>query len=108
MRIELALLSLIAWSQVASGDEIDFTRDIQPLFQQHCLKCHGGVRRAGGLSLSVMSGAQLAGDSGKAMLVAGKPGESEIFRRVTTTDADERMPAEQPPLEPAQIEKLRR
>lgn len=109
MRIELALLSLFAWSQVAQGgDGIDFTRDIQPLFQQHCLKCHGGVRRAGGLSLSVMSGAQLTGDSGKAMIVAGKPDASELLRRVTTTDADERMPAEQPPLNPAQIDKLRR
>jgi hypothetical protein len=109
MRIELALLSLIAWSQVAEGgDGIGFTRDILPLFQQHCLKCHGGVRRAGGLSLSVMSGAHLTGDSGKAMIVAGQPEQSELFRRVTTTGADERMPAEQPPLNPAQIDTLRR
>src|SRR5207253_8246805 len=95
--------------QVAcGGDEVDFTRDIQPLFKQHCMKCHGGVRSAGGLSLLAASVAHRAGDSGRPLIVAGKPGESELLRRVTAADANERMPAEQPPLEPAQINKLRR
>jgi hypothetical protein len=48
-----------------------------------------------------------AGDSGKSPLVPGKPDESELFRRVTTADADERMPPESPPLPADAIAKLR-
>ena len=102
------LLSLAAAHTAWADEEVDFTRDIQPLLQQHCLKCHGGVRRAGGLSLLAARGAQPAGDSGRPLVVAGKPGESELLRRVTTDDADERMPAESPPLAQRETVRLRR
>src|SRR5262245_49049950 len=100
----LVLLAQLACAAVACGEErIDFTRHIQPLLQQHCTKCHGGVRRQGGLSLIGARGKQGAGESGKPLLVAGKPAESELYRRVTAADADERMPAEGEPLAPAEI-----
>ena len=86
---------------------IEFARDIQPLLTKHCTRCHGGVQRAGGLLLLPAAGMPAAGESGKQPLVAGKPDESELFRRVTTPDADQRMPAERPPLAPADIAKLR-
>jgi hypothetical protein len=35
------------------GDRpISFLRDIQPLFNQHCIQCHQGIRPAGGLDFS--------------------------------------------------------
>ena len=84
-----------------------FRADIQPLLTQHCTQCHGGVRGAGGLLLLPAGGMPAAGDSGKPPVVPGKPEESELFRRVTTADADERMPAGSPPLPPEAIAKLR-
>jgi hypothetical protein len=102
------LLACVASQRAASADEaIDFLRDIQPILHQHCAKCHGGVKRAGGLSL-LAGGGELTGDSGNPLLVSGKPHESELFRRVTAADADERMPAESPPLAPEEVAKLRR
>jgi hypothetical protein len=103
------LIACVAGTTLARADEaIEFARDIQPLFQKHCLKCHGGVRRAGGLSLLAARGSQSGGDSGKPLVVAGKAEEGELIRRVTAEDPDERMPAESPPLTADEITRLRR
>jgi len=97
--------SLLVLAGVAHGEEIiEFARDIQPILQRHCTKCHGGVRREAGLSLQAPGG---VGESGQRLIVAGNPDESELMRRVVATDPDERMPAEGPPLSPDQIAKLR-
>ncbi len=104
----VALVSLAACWATGRGDErVEFARDIQPLLTKHCTQCHGGVRKAGGLLLLPAGGIPAAGDSGKSPLVPGKPDESELLRRVTTADADERMPAKGPPLAPDAIAKLR-
>src|SRR5581483_708680 len=60
------------------------------------------------LLLLPAAGMPAAGDSGKPSLVPGKPDASELFRRITTADADERMPADKPPLSSEQIATLRR
>jgi hypothetical protein len=97
---------LVLASAESRGEElIDFARDIQPILQRHCTQCHGGVRREAGLSLLAPGG---SGESGKQLIVPGKPDASELLRRVTTADADERMPAEQPPLAADQVAQLRR
>ena len=36
-----------------NGPGIDFIRDIQPLFAQHCLTCHGSKKQQAGLRLDV-------------------------------------------------------
>ena len=112
MRVSLivvvALSTRLVWGASGRGDErVDFVRDIQPLLNKHCTQCHGGVRRAGGLLLLPAIGMPAAGDSGKSPLVPGKPDDSELFRRVTTVDADERMPPESPSLPADAIDKLR-
>lgn len=105
----LVIVCQFDWQSAARADDsIDFTRDIQPLLTQHCTRCHGGVQRAGGLLLLPSGGMPSAGESGKPPLVPGKPNESELFRRLTTTDIDERMPAESLPLESQVIAKVRR
>ena len=98
-----AALSVMA----AGSEQVDFARDIQPLLTKHCLRCHGGVRRAGNLRLMPAGGMPAAGDSGQSPLVPGKPEESELFRRLTSSDADVRMPAENPPLSHEEIAKFR-
>src|SRR5262245_34230692 len=101
----LALQHLAILSLPALADQpIDFARDIQPIFRQHCVKCHGGVHREGGLSLLAHGGANWAADSGKSVVVAGNADDSELIRRVTSDDADERMPAGKPPLAAQEIE----
>lgn len=112
-RIMTALIttSIMALAVVVRAEQpaevVDYQRDIRPIFQQHCTKCHGGVRREAGLSFLSESGLA-SSESGKPVIIAGKPDESELVRRVTAPDPDIRMPAGQPPLTTPEVQKLRR
>jgi mono/diheme cytochrome c family protein len=73
---------------------VDFTRDVRPLLSQHCFACHGpdaGSREAG-LRLDRADAACAELDSGTFAVVPGKPEASELIARITTDDADLRMP----------------
>ena len=76
----------------ATGERISFNQTIRPLLQQHCSACHGGVKAAGGISFVYKDRAFGKGDSGEPIIVAGHPEESELIRRVTAHDEEERMP----------------
>jgi mono/diheme cytochrome c family protein len=92
-----------------AGDKptLSFDRDIRPILAEHCIGCHGGDKPEGGFQLTSRESALKPTESGHHAIVPGKPGESEMIRRLTAT-GDERMPpAEKEPLKPAEIEKLR-
>ncbi|SET55286.1 hypothetical protein SAMN05216326_1362 [Nitrosomonas marina] len=42
------------------GMQIEFTRDIKPIFDRHCVSCHGGGQPAAGLALDRTNGANHA------------------------------------------------
>jgi len=78
VRIFLVIARVIACGVMCAAtargaERVDFARDIQPLFTEHCLRCHGGVKRAGGLLLIPAGGSPAAGDSSKSPLVPGNP-----------------------------------
>jgi len=91
-----------------SDDEVHFSRDIRPILNQNCMPCHGGVRQKNGVSFLFREEALGTGKSGKRTIVAGKPNESELIKRVTSSDPDTRMPYHAPPLSRQQIDVLRR
>ncbi len=73
---------------------IDYNRDIRPIFSQNCYACHGpdaGKRKAG-LRLDVKESAFKKLESGKVAIIARDPKQSELIRRLTTTDEDDKMP----------------
>ncbi len=72
--------------------EIDFNEAIRPLFNRHCVSCHGGVKKASGLSFLSREEALAEGKSGMRAIVPGKSGESHLLERVRSSDPDERMP----------------
>ncbi len=90
------------------ADEISFNRDIRPIFLKNCTACHGGVKEAGGISFIYRNRALIEGESGEIAIVPGKPDESEIMRRIRSTDPDEMMPKPKhgSPLKPAEIKLL--
>jgi uncharacterized protein DUF1553/uncharacterized protein DUF1549/cytochrome c/F5/8 type C domain-containing protein len=94
----LALLSVLSWSDLRSSaadpKAIDFNRDIRPVLSNTCYHCHGPdeKERQVGLRLDTQDGMTAKLESGKVAIVPGRPEVSELVRRVTTTDADERMP----------------
>lgn len=78
---------------VAAEEPIQFNRDIRPILAEKCLACHGPDKnkREGALRLDNGEGA-FENRDGKTALVPGKPDDSELIRRVLSTDEDERMP----------------
>ncbi|MCB1237639.1 MAG: DUF1549 domain-containing protein, partial [Verrucomicrobiae bacterium] len=96
----------------AGAGEISFNRDIRPILSDKCFACHGPDARAreAGLRLDRGDSATAKLDSGAVAIVPGKPGESELIRRVTVEDADEAMPPRKfhKRVGVAEVEKLRR
>src|SRR3984957_10289097 len=90
------------------GDEVRFSRDIRPILNQNCMPCHGGVRQKNGVSFLFREEALGIGKSGKRTIVPGKPDESELIARITSSDPDTRMPYHTSPLSSQQIDTLRR
>src|SRR3954470_19291428 len=95
-----ASLIALAWlpQQAHAAEPVQFNRDIRPLLNSHCFKCHGGVKEAGGLNLQFREKALLAAETGEIAIVPGKPDESAFIDRLTTTDKTDRMPKKEPPL----------
>lgn len=72
---------------------IDFNRDIRPILSEHCYACHGPDqnKRKAELRLDVKEGLFRKRDG--VTIVDPKNVEgSELWRRITTDDAEERMP----------------
>ncbi|GAB4026295.1 hypothetical protein GCM10028773_54890 [Spirosoma koreense] len=86
---------------------VDYNTQIKPLLNKNCIVCHGGVKKASGFSLLFKQEALAPAKSGKPAIVPGDADASEMIRRLTLPDADERMPLDHPPLKPDEIELLR-
>src|SRR5881397_2467455 len=76
----------------ANTGQVDFQRDIQPLFAEHCYECHGPDAQKGGLNLTTREGAMKVLESGATAITAGHPEKSEAVARLTTSDEDDMMP----------------
>lgn len=92
----------------AAAQHVDFNRDIRPIFNAHCITCHGGVKQAGGVSFSYREQALGSGKSGRPIVVPGNPRASELMARITSRDPEYRMPLHQQPLNGTQVALLRR
>jgi len=103
----LFALGLIAAWWFRPRSEVDFNTEIRPILNQKCMACHGGVKKNGGLSLRFRDEAMQADNSEKLSIVPGKPGQSELIRRISHSDPEIRMPAEGEGLTDAEIELFR-
>ena len=86
--------------------QVDFVRDIQPIFAQHCLKCHGAEKQKSGLRLDSRTAALKGGDSGKVIL-PGESAQSLLIHLVTGLDEEKVMPPKGERLMVEQISLLR-
>lgn len=73
-------------------ERVSFNRDIRPIFASECVACHGGVKRASGLSLIYREQALAEADSGEQAIVPGDLEASHLLERVADSDPDYRMP----------------
>ncbi len=93
-KIILANFGTVAAVSLATGAApVDFTRDIRPILSENCFACHGpdDKDRKAGLRLDEEAVAKRLKD-GITAVIAGKPEQSDLIKRITTTDADDVMP----------------
>ncbi len=93
----MAFLFSVAASGAAPGTPagpVRFNRDIRPILSDQCFACHGfdSKKRKAGLRLDVAEGAFAANKDGRVAVKPGKPEESELWKRLLTTDPDDVMP----------------
>lgn len=93
---------LIPATAARSAEPIDYRKEIRPVLQERCYACHGALAQMS--KLRVDSGANMLK---RGVIVPGKPGESELIARVSSTDDETRMPPEGHALKPDQIAKLK-
>ncbi len=113
-KLKSALAATIATALpqfAGAAEKISFNRDIRPIFSDICFTCHGPdvSKMKGGLRLDTKEAAMKGGESGAA-IVPGKPEASEVFKRLTTHDAEDIMPPKKfgKTLSAEQIETVRR
>ena len=90
----------------ASERTVDFVRDIKPIFQQRCHKCHGPGKDQGGFSLATRSLTLDGGDNGQAILLR-KSALSPLVHRIAGLDDGTVMPPEGERLTSEQIGLIR-
>jgi len=94
-------------SVAGAADKIDFEKQIAPLLEDHCLKCHGDDEPEKGYSVVTKEAAFKKG-----FIVPGDPDDSDFYWFLITDDKDEMMPPPAPdgagPLKDEQKELFRK
>jgi hypothetical protein len=76
----------------SSKIQVDFVRNVLPIFQARCTSCHGSEVQMSGLRLDNQLSALKGGKSGRPAIVPGKSSESLLIRYVSGLDAKVVMP----------------
>ncbi len=93
MRVCFFSTALLVSALTAAADtKVDFAKQIQPIFEKSCIKCHGPEKQKGGLRLD-QKAAALKGGKDAVAIVPGDTAKSDLYRRITLPDgSDDVMP----------------
>ncbi len=97
---------------LAANGTVDFVRDIRPLLERSCAKCHGGEKPRAGFEVATRETLFKGGASGEPAVVPGKADASPLIQYVSGKIEDLEMPPldrrdKYPALTAAEIELLR-
>jgi hypothetical protein len=89
-----ALVGFSLTSSIAAERKLEFNHDIRPILSENCFACHGvdSAARKAGLRLDIFEDATAPRKDNKYAIAPGKPDESEMMRRILTTNEDDLMP----------------
>ena len=96
----------------SSQKDVTYAKDIKPVFDKSCIKCHGAEKPKGKLRLDSLAGALKGGEDGK-VIEPGNSAKSMLVHNVARIgEEDTWMPppdnkAKIPPLTPEQIGLIR-
>jgi mono/diheme cytochrome c family protein len=72
---------------------VTYEKEIKPLFEKSCFKCHGPEKQKGKLRLDSLEATLKGGENGK-VLEAGKSAKSVLVHNVARLNPDDAMPPE--------------
>src|SRR3982751_6916754 len=109
MPFRLLFLTVFTVSASAADHKpVSFRRDIAPLLIQNCQTCHGPEKAKGNYRLDTFTRLTTPGENKAAPVTPKHADKSELFRLITTTDEDDRMPQKADPLPAAQVQLIKR
>lgn len=98
--------ALAGWISVSAADvdisklppaspkkDLAYAKDIKPLFEKSCFKCHGSEKQKGKLRLDSLDAVKKGGENGE-VVIAGKSEKSPLVHAIAALDPDSAMPPE--------------
>jgi mono/diheme cytochrome c family protein len=110
LTLQVALAENAVWAADASkpsNQKVDYLKIIKPLLGLRCTTCHGPLRQNGALRLDAAVLIRKGGDSGPA-IKPGEPKKSLLLDALLGRNGVSRMPAEGKPLNPKEIDLIRK
>jgi cytochrome c553 len=98
-RITCVLLLLAASSALA----VDFVTDIEPVFADRCLECHGPDKQKSQFRLDRLANLLSGGNTGEPAVMPGSPESSFLLKLIKHEESEMEMPPKGDPLTVAQI-----
>ena len=103
----ILFVGIFASSTHSVAAELDYETDIAPIFEEHCLHCHGDDEQESGLRLDRRASMLRGGDSGLAAVVPHMPEKSYLLEVINHVDKEMAMPPEEEMIPRVQREKLK-
>ena len=109
----LSAIWLMSACWLPAADPVDAQQlpHLRSLLSNRCFACHGpdAAKREGGFRMDQGDSIYRPAESGKTPVVANKPDDSELLRRLVSTDESERMPPPEfgKPLDKQEVEWIR-
>ncbi|MBX2920566.1 MAG: DUF1553 domain-containing protein [Chitinophagaceae bacterium] len=101
------IVALVVSTGLIGHKKVDYNTEVKPLLNKKCISCHGGVKKEAGFSVLFRNEALDTTDGGKPAIIPGSPEKSEMIRRLTSSDPEERMPYKHEPLSRQEIDMLK-
>src|SRR5580765_7014653 len=95
-KMDLTKLDLTKLTPPASQKGVTYAKDIRPLFEASCFRCHGEERQKGELRLDSLEAALKGGEDGK-VIHPGKSKESLLVIAAAQIDDETAMPPKRGP-----------
>ncbi len=110
IQFPIFVAALILWETpqqtLLAAPQVDFAKDIQPIFESRCYDCHGEKKQEAALRWDQKTSVFKGGDSGPA-IIPGNSASSLLIQAVTHSRSDLKMPKKGEPLSAGQIGLLR-
>jgi uncharacterized membrane protein/mono/diheme cytochrome c family protein len=89
--------------------KVDYARDIKPIFERSCVKCHGAEKRKAGLRLDHKRFAMKGGETGAVAIIPGDPAKSLVYKfAALNADDEDIMPSKGKLLSLSELEIVKR